>query len=262
MDSSQVDQILTNLCVNARDAISGGGTITVETGNRTLREADCAAHAPVKPGNYVLLSVSDSGCGMDAETQTHLFEPFYTTKEMGKGSGLGLAMVYGIVKQNNGFISVSSEPGRGSTFRIFLAPHVGPPDPARTENATSAARGCETILLVEDESATLRMATTMLTKQGYTVLATNSASEALRLAGTHDGEIHLLVTDVIMPEMNGRILAQKLQAFRPQLKSLYMSGYTANVVAHHGVLDEGVHFMQKPFKSKALAAKVRSVLDA
>ncbi|MEI8243341.1 MAG: PocR ligand-binding domain-containing protein [bacterium] len=263
VDSSQVEQILTNLCVNARDAISGGGTITVETGNRALDEEDCAAQATLTPGDYVLLSVSDSGCGMDAETKTHLFEPFYTTKDVGKGSGLGLAMVYGIVKQNSGFVSVDSEPGHGSTFSIFLARHQGPPDPERLEKETGPlARGCETILLVEDESTTLKMATALLTKQGYTVLATNSAAEALRLAGTHDGEIHLLVTDVIMPEMNGRILAQKLQAIRPQLKSLYMSGYAANVVAHHGVLDEGVHFIQKPFRSKALAAKVRSLLDA
>ena len=199
---------------------------------------------------------------MNKETLSHLFEPFFTTKGTGKGTGLGLATVYGIIKQNNGFINVYSEPGQGTTFRIYLPRHLGKAEQARTEDVTQRPlSGHETILLVEDDPAMLKMAAVMLKRQGYTVLAANTPGEAIRLAKEHAGEIHLLLTDVVMPEMNGRDLAKNLLSLYPHLKRLFASGYTANVIAHHGVLDEGVHFIQKPFSAQDLAAKVRTVLD-
>jgi CheY-like chemotaxis protein len=207
--------------------------------------------------------VSDNGSGMSAETLANLFEPFFTTKEIGKGTGLGLATVYGIVKQNNGFINVYSEPGQGTTFKIYLARHqIEAIPPPKEETARPAARGHETILLVEDEPMLIEMATAMLERQGYNVVPAATPSEAIRLANEHVDRIDLLMTDVVMPDMNGRELARKLLSFSPQLKCLFMSGYTANVIAHHGVLDQGVHFIQKPFSQKDLAAKVREVLDA
>jgi two-component system, cell cycle sensor histidine kinase and response regulator CckA len=262
IDPSQLDQILMNLCVNARDAIGDTGTITIETDTTTLDEASCAAYPGAIPGEYARLTVSDNGCGMVSETLSHLFEPFFTTKKMGQGTGLGLATIYGIVRQNNGFINVYSEPNRGSTFRIYLPRRT--PIPEQKSKATAAnpaARGIETILLVEDEPMILDITTTMLELQGYTILAAATPSEALRLAREQAGAIHLLMTDVVMPEMNGRDLAEKLLALYPDLKLLFMSGYTANVIAHHGVLDEGVHFIQKPFSLKDLAAKVRETLN-
>jgi PAS domain S-box-containing protein len=265
VDPSQIDQILANLCVNARDAIADVGKMTIETGNIVFDEAYCASHAGFVTGEHVLLAVSDDGSGMDKETQSHLFEPFFTTKGMGKGTGLGLATVYGIVKQNNGFINVYSEPGQGTTFKIYLPRHVGKAGQARTQGAAGPARpalrGQETILLVEDEPAILKLTTMMLVRQGYTVLAASTPGEATGLAREHAGEIHLLMTDVVMPEMNGRELAKNLLSIYPHLKRLFMSGYTANVIAHRGVLDEGVYFIQKPFSRKDLAAKVREALD-
>ena len=263
MDPAQIGQILTNLCVNARDAIAGNGTITIATANRTLDAAYCAGQPDVTPGDYIELTVCDDGCGMDAATLSHLFEPFFTTKAVGKGTGMGLAMIYGIIHQNNGFIRVASEPGRGTTFRLYLVRHGEPAALPRAEAAGGAAirSGSETILLVEDAPAVLSMAQTMLQKQGYAVLAAGTPGEALRLAREFAGEIHLLVTDVIMPEMNGRELSGQLQAVRPRLKVLYVSGYTANVIEHHGVLDPGESFMAKPFTARALAARVRAVLD-
>ena len=262
IDPSQIDQILANLCVNARDAIAGVGKVTIETTNIAFDEGYCADHAGFVPGEYVLLAVSDNGCGMDKETLAKLFEPFFTTKEMGKGTGLGLATVYGIVKQNNGFINVYSEPDQGTTFKIYLPRLRGKAEEMRTEGAAGPAmRGQETILLVEDEPAMLELTRTLLEMQGYTVLAASTPGEAIRLAREHAGEIHLLITDVVMPEMNGRDLAKNLLSLYPNLKRLFMSGYTANVIAHHGVLDEGVHFIQKPFSRKDLAAKVREALD-
>jgi len=262
MDPSQIDQILANLCVNARDAIRGVGKITIETGEAAFDEAYCAEHAGFKPGEYVLLAVSDNGCGMDKETISHLFEPFFTTKEVGKGTGLGLATVYGAVKQNNGFINVYSEPGQGTTFRIYLPPYqAGTRVRPDTATAKTAACGSETILLVEDEPAILRMATMMLERLGYAVITAQTPGEAIRLAREHSGPIDLLMTDVVMPEMNGRDLAKNLLSIYPAIKRLFMSGYTANVIAHHGVLDEGVHFIQKPFSSKDLGAKLRDVLE-
>jgi PAS domain S-box-containing protein len=263
VDPSQIDQILANLCINARDAIKGVGKLSIETGSTAFDEAYCAGHPGFVPGEYVLLAVSDDGSGMDKETQEKLFEPFFTTKEMGKGTGLGLATVYGIVKQNNGFINVYSEPGHGTTFKIYLPWHVGKADePLNPIDSTEAlGRGHETVLLVEDESAILAITTTMLEHQGYTVLAASTPGEAIRLAHDHPGEIHLLITDVVMPEMNGRKLAERLMPLHSTLQLLFMSGYTANVIARQGVLDEGVHFIQKPFSMKDFVTKVREVLD-
>jgi CheY-like chemotaxis protein len=262
VDPSQIDQVLANLCVNARDAIEGVGKVTIETGAAAFDEAYCSEHPGLTPGEYVLLAVTDDGCGMDKKTLDRLFEPFFTTKEVGKGTGLGLATVYGIVKQNNGFISVKSEPGQGTTFRIYLPRHKA--KTARMWHEGSAvpdARGQETILLVEDEPAILRMAAKILASQGYEVLPASTPGEAIRLAEAHPGEIHLLMTDVVMPEMNGRDLAKNVILLYPEIKRLFTSGYTADVIAHHGVLDEGVNFIQKPYSKQNLAAKVREVLD-
>jgi PAS domain S-box-containing protein len=263
MDPSQIDQILVNLCINARDAIGDTGKVTIETAAVTIDERYCAEHADSVPGAYVLLAVSDDGCGMDAEMLSHLFEPFYTTKEISKGTGLGLATVYGIVKQNNGFINVYSEPGQGTTFKIYLPRHATTGEPLPEEAmAEPAVPGRETILLVEDEPMILDMAMTMLQTLGYTVLPAATPGEAMRTAQEYAGAIHLLMTDVVMPEMNGRVLARSLLSGYPGLKCLFMSGYTANVIAHHGVLDEGVHFIQKPFTMKVLAAKIREALGS
>ncbi len=262
-DPSQVDQILANLCVNARDAISGVGKLTIETGNSTIGTDYCAARAGSVPGEYVRLVVGDDGCGMGKDTLAHIFEPFYTTKAVGHGTGLGLATVYGIVKQNDGFIDVASEPNHGATFTVYLPRHVGKVGQARTEGAAKPVPGGhETILLVEDEPAFLTLTKTMLEQQGYTVMSAGTPGEAIRLATTYTGEIHLLMTDVVMPEMNGRVLAKNLLAVHPLVKRLFMSGYTADVIAHHGVLDEGLNFIQKPFSAKDLATKVRDALDA
>jgi PAS domain S-box-containing protein len=262
MDPAQIDQILVNLCVNARDAIAGVGRITVESRNVVFDEAYCAGHADFIPGDYVLLTVSDDGCGMDAVTLSHIFEPFYTTKEMGKGTGLGLATVYGAIKQNNGFIHVYSEPGQGATFNIYLPRHMAEnmPLPEKAPVQTVSC-GHETILLVEDEPAILEMTTLMLERQGYTLLAASCPAEALRLAKEYTGRIDLLLTDVIMPELNGRDLAKNLLSIFPGLKRVFMSGYTADIIAHHGVMDEGEHFIQKPFSSKELTAKLREALE-
>jgi CheY-like chemotaxis protein len=208
--------------------------------------------------------VSDNGCGMDKETQDHLFEPFYTTKSVGQGTGLGLATVYGAVKQNNGFINVYSEPGKGTTFKIYLPRHMGEGDDVETSTEEDALTPpCqETILLVEDEPAILKMTQTMLEKMEYRVLAANNPVAAIELASKYAGEIHLLITDVVMPEMNGRDLAAYLSTLYPRIRRLFMSGYTADVIAHHGVLEEGVHFIQKPFSRKELALRIREVLEA
>jgi len=260
-DPSQIDQILANLCVNARDAIADTGKVTIETGNKVFDEDYCARHAGYVPGDYVRLAVSDDGCGMDKETQLHLFEPFFTTKPVGQGTGLGLATVYGIVKQNNGFLNLYSEPGHGTTFRIYLPRHVDAAVAVEEGQEKPATRGSETILVVEDEPAILSLTKTMLERLGYQVLAASTPVEAIRMAAEYSGQIHLLMTDVVMPEMNGRDLASKLSSTFPHLKKLYMSGYTANVIAHHGVLDEGVLFIQKPFSKNDLARWIRAALD-
>ncbi len=241
--------------------ITGVGKVTIETDIVTFDEAYCADHAGASLGDYVLLSVSDDGCGMSKETQDNIFEPFFTTKKLGEGTGLGLATVYGIVTQNNGFINVYSEPHKGTTFRIYLARHAEQPAQAEPESPEklSPAQG-ETVLMVEDEEAILKLIAKILTKLGYVVLTSNSSVQAVDLVKGHSGVIDLLITDVIMPEMNGRDLANQLLALRPALKCLFMSGYTASVIARQGVLDEGVHFMQKPFSPRSLAAKVQEVL--
>ena len=265
MDPSQIDQILANLCVNARDAIAETGKVTIETDHALIDDAYCATHPGFSPGDFVLLAVSDNGCGMDSETLLHLFEPFFTTKKVGDGSGLGLATVYGIVKQNNGFINIYSEKGHGTTFKIYLPRHAAAGDDAPApppQTPPPIPRGSETILLVEDEPMLLHMTRIMLELAGYHVLPAARPADALRLADQHSGHIHLLMTDVVMPEMNGRELARALQIRHPHLKRLFTSGYTANVIAHHGILDPGVHFIQKPFSASALAAKIRETLDA
>ena len=261
IDPTQVDQILANLTVNARDAIRGVGKVTIETDCVAFDEAYCEQHPGFIPGEYVLLAVSDDGCGMDEETRTHVFEPFFTTKPQGQGTGLGLATVYGIVKQNEGFIYVYSEPGRGTAIRVYLPRFEAPPGfrQVKRENAR-VPTGTETVLLVEDETALLMLGARQLERLGYTVLAAASPTEALRIAGTFDGEIDLLITDVIMPEMDGRELWRQLDVLRPGIKTLFMSGYSADVIAHHGALDTGVHFLQKPFKVGSMAAKVREAL--
>ena len=261
MDPVQVNQLLANLYVNARDAIADVGKVTIETGNAVFDETYCAEHPGFIPGEYAMLAVSDDGCGMDKETINQIFEPFFTSKEIGKGTGLGLSMVYGIVKQNNGFINVYSEPGMGTTFRIYLSRHMGPAIDIQREKTAKIPLSCgETVLLVEDEPAILNMGKIMLEQLGYRVLAADMPDEAIRMAEEHAGEIQLLITDVVMPNMNGRELAERLQSLYPSMKSLFMSGYTADVVAHDGVLDKSVHFIQKPFSLRNLAVKVRQTL--
>jgi CheY-like chemotaxis protein len=261
MDPAQVDQILANLCVNARDAIAGVGKVTIETQNVTLDDTYTADRPGYAPGDFVMLAVSDNGRGIDKEVLDHLFEPFFTTKKTGEGTGLGLATVYGIVKQNEGYINVYSEPGKGTTFRIYIPRHVGDAAADRGEAPGEIALGKgETVLLVEDEPAIMKMGKMMLEKLGYRVLAADTPAEALRMAEEHPAGIQLVVTDLVMPEMNGRQLADALHALFPDMKTLFMSGYTPNVVAHHGVLDEGVHFIQKPFSLKDLGEKVRVAL--
>ena len=262
-DPSQIDQILANLCVNARDAIIDVGKVSIETGNCTIDANYCAAHTGAVPGEYVRLVVSDDGSGMDKETVTHIFEPFYTTKELGKGTGLGLATVHGIIKQNNGFINVYSEPGQGTTFTIYLLRHIGESEQALNDRTVEPIPcGNENILLVEDEPTILEMAVLMLEGLGYNVLKAANIKDAISLSGEQISTIHLLITDVVMPEMNGRDLANKLKLLNPDLKCLFMSGYTADIIANKGVLDGVVHFIQKPFSLLNLAAKVREVLDS
>jgi PAS domain S-box-containing protein len=262
IDPTQVDQILTNLCVNARDAMGTTGKLTIETRNVTLDDSYCETRMGFHPGRYVLLAVSDNGCGMDKHTLDNLFEPFFTTKGAMHGSGLGLATLYGIVKQNNGFINVYSELGMGTTFKIYLSKSdsgVTEKIPEKVESI--GCHGSETILLVEDELSIMTMTAKMLEKNGYTVLTSSSPVKAIRIARAHNDDIHLLVTDVVMPEMNGRDLACNLKPLYPEMKILYMSGYTANVIAHHGILDEGINFIQKPFSKKDITLRVREVLD-
>ena len=261
MDPSQIDQILANLCLNARDSISGVGRVLIEAENWSMEEGDCEGGDSFRPGDYVRLSISDNGRGMEKEILDHVFEPFFTTKEIGKGTGLGLATIYGIVQQNKGFVNVYSEPGQGSTFSIYLPRYSEELEKTMVyETHDNPKGGWETILLVEDEPAIMKMTQALLKNMGYTVLAANTPNEALHLAKTHTGQIHLLITDVVMPEMNGRDLSRSLLAILPHLKQLFMSGYTADVIAHHGMLDEGLNFIQKPFSRKQLSEKVRMAL--
>lgn len=264
IDPSQVDQILANLCVNSRDAITGDGNITIKTENIVLDEGYCNEHSGCIPGEFVMITFRDDGCGMEKETIEHIFEPFYTTKEIGKGTGLGLSTVYGIVKQNKGFIIIYSEPGLGTTFKIFLPRYEddnGSKNSQTKPHDKSANHGRETILLVEDEPIIIDMTRKMMEKFGYHVLSTPSPSEAIRIAKENSDHIDLLISDVIMPEMNGQNLAERLVHLIPEIKCLFMSGYTADVISSKGMLNEGVNFIQKPFSSKDLATKLRAILD-
>jgi CheY-like chemotaxis protein len=260
-DSSQINQVLMNLAINARDAMPGGGRIIVETSNTDLDEGYAAQHAGVEAGPYVLLSIADTGAGMTPEVVQHIFDPFFTTKEIGMGTGLGLSTVYGIVRQAGGWIWVYSEPGRGSTFKIYL-PRAGaaPEPPAAPVSAAESPRGTETVLVVEDQPEVRKLTLAMLESQGYRLLEAASGSEALSLCQRYPERIHLLITDVVMPGMTGRELAMRLVALRPSLKTLYTSGHGVTAIAHEGVLDAGAIYLSKPFSPAQLAAKVREVL--
>jgi len=261
IDPSQVDQILVNLAVNAGDAISGVGVITLRTENVVIDDSNRADNLEFVPGEYVQLTVNDTGEGMSKEIRENIFEPFFTTKELGKGTGLGLSTVYGIVKQNDGFIYVASEPGKGTSFKIYLPRFEVETAQVTSEDAAGKRpTGTETILLVEDDEAILNLSKMILEELGYTLIAAQTPVQAIHLAEDHPGDIHLLITDVVMPGMNGRELVEQLHTIRPDLKFLYMSGYTADLIAHRGIMDEGVNFIQKPFGCDDLAAKVRQVL--
>jgi PAS domain S-box-containing protein len=261
-DPGQLEQVLMNLAVNARDAMPEGGRLTIETGECELDDEYVRQHPGARPGRFVMLAVSDTGVGMNTDVRAHVFEPFFTTKAKGKGTGLGLAMVYGIVKQSNGYIWVYSEPGQGATFKVYLprveeaaeselrAPATGPPP-----------RGTETVLVVEDEDGVRRVTREYLEANGYSVLEAQSGAEALAVAEQHAGPLHLVLTDVVMPGMSGRELTERLRRRRPELRVIFMSGYTDDAVMHHGALAPGVAFLQKPFARDALARKVREVLD-
>jgi two-component system sensor histidine kinase EvgS len=261
MDPAQLNQILANLCVNARDAIPDVGSVTIETNNIIIDQTYCANHLGFKPGRYLMLAVSDNGCGMDKEIVDKIFEPFFTTKEAGKGSGLGLSTVYGIVKQNSGFINVYSEPGQGTSFKIYFRVHPGAAyrdiDMAAMDSPMGAG---EAILLVEDEQGLLAMGRKMLEKLKYNVITAAGPHEAMALAKNNSDKIDLLITDVVMPKMSGKELAERIKAFNPNIRVLFMSGYTADVIARHGVLDRGVHFIAKPFSMASLSNEVRKVL--
>jgi PAS domain S-box-containing protein len=263
-DRGQLEQVVMNLAVNARDAMPKGGSLIFELQNVELDDSYTATHAEVTPGPYVLLAISDTGTGMDAETQKHVFEPFFTTKEAGKGTGLGLSTVHGIVLQSGGSISVYSEPGRGTTFKVYLPRFAGdaavPRSLSGIHPALPAGSGSETVLVVEDEAAIRQLTKLILQKAGYTVLLAESPVAAERIAGSHPGPIHLLLTDVVMPGMRGPELAERLLRLRPDLRVLFMSGYTDEAIAHHGMLDAGTEFLQKPFTPNVLLRKVREVL--
>jgi PAS domain S-box-containing protein len=264
-DSGQIEQVIMNLAVNARDAMPSGGKLTLETSNVTLDEDYARYHAPLRPGDYVMIAISDTGIGMDSETQSHIFEPFFTTKGP-KGTGLGLSTVYGIIKQSGGFIWVYSEVGKGTTFKIYM-PRVAATGETvivqadGNREARAVEPGTETILVVEDEANLRYLARQYLEKQGYRVIEAADGAVAMQIAVAHEGVIHLLLTDVIMPGMNGRELAQRISEIRPNVKVLYMSGYTENVVGHNGTLDAGVRLLQKPFNLRDLKSIVREVLD-
>ncbi|MEQ8170562.1 MAG: ATP-binding protein, partial [Candidatus Eremiobacterota bacterium] len=262
IDPNQLEQIVVNLTVNSRDAIDKNGSITLETCNAVFDTSYFAGNEEILPGEYVLLSVSDTGVGMSKEVIENIFEPFYTTKGVGKGTGLGLPTVYGIVHQNNGFINVFSEEGKGTTFKIYLPRFKSEPLMAPAEKESDKLQaGTETILIAEDEECYLVPCKMLLEKLGYTVLTATTPAQAVYLAEKHSKNIDLLITDVVMSGMNGRELMEKIHTIIPAMKCIYMSGYPANVIAYHGVMDEAVNFLEKPFSIKTVAAKVREVLD-
>ncbi len=262
LDPVQIDQILVNLCVNAQDAVTGAGEITIETGNVTIDENYYSGNEEALPGSYVVLTVSDNGSGMDMETLANIFEPFFTTKETGKGTGLGLATVYGIVKQNKGFIDVESNVGQGTSFKI----HLPQTDPSPKEISDKPAASLphvhgETILLVEDQTSLLTMYTLFLKHLGYNVLAAETSKKALHLFSQQPEDIQLLLTDVVMPEMNGMQLSEEIHAVNPAVKVLFMSGYSADIISDQGVLDHNIAFIAKPFSMSILATKIREILE-
>ena len=261
-DSGQLQQVIMNLVVNARDAMPTGGKLVIETADAELTEQYAEPHQPVVPGRYVMLAVSDTGVGMDARTKARIFEPFFTTKEKGKGTGLGLSTVYGIVKQSGGYVWVYSELGHGTTIKLYLPRVDAPAEPQAPPRETATLTGTETILLAEDDDILRPLTKGLLAKLGYTVLDAESAEQALAVAGARQGPIHLLVADVVMPGASGRELARRLAQSRPETRVLYVSGYTDDAIVHHGMLDPGLKFLQKPFTPAALARKVREVLDA
>jgi two-component system cell cycle sensor histidine kinase/response regulator CckA len=262
-DPGQIEQVIMNLALNARDAMPHGGKLTLETSNELLDESYAQRHQPSVAGRYVMLAVTDTGHGMSPETQARIFEPFYTTKEVGKGTGLGLSMVYGIVKQSGGYIWVYSEPDRGTTFKIYLPRVDQPAETSGSENRSrSVQRGTETILLVEDDPQLRQLSSSVLAHCGYKVLTANGPEEGLAICRENHRDIRLLVTDVVMPRMNGRQLAEQIVQVAPNVKVLYISGYTSNAIVHYGVLDAGLWFLPKPFTLSALVAKVREVLDS
>jgi two-component system cell cycle sensor histidine kinase/response regulator CckA len=261
MDPSQIDQILVNLCVNARDSIEENGIISIATCHASFSEEDAANRTDIQAGDYVVLSVGDNGCGMDKETLAMIFEPFFTTK--GKGTGLGLPTVYGIVQQNKGFVNAYSEPGLGTHFSVYLPRAAGAEDLPRNRSASLqdvSRDDMRTILVVEDEPAILSMIKDILESLGFGVLTAGVPSDALALVEQRGVEIHLLLSDVIMPEMNGKEMAQKMKRVQPGLKVLFMSGYTSDFIDKHGVLDQGVNFIQKPFSPVDLANKIRAII--
>ena len=261
-DPGQLQQVIMNLVVNARDAMPTGGKLLIETADAELTEQYAELHQPVIPGQYVMLAVSDTGVGMDAQTRARIFEPFFTTKEKSKGTGLGLSTVYGIVKQSGGYIWVYSEAGHGTTFKVYLPRVDAPVEPQAPAREAVTVTGTETILVAEDDETLRPLAKGLLEKLGYTVLEAENAEQALGVAGAHAGPIHLLVADVVMPGASGRELARRLAQSRPETRVLYVSGYTDDAIVHHGMLEPGLNFLQKPFTPAALARKVREVLDA
>jgi CheY-like chemotaxis protein len=256
-----MEQVIVNLAVNARDAMPDGGKLTMETGNVAVDEEYAERHLSVTPGRYVLLSITDTGSGMSAETRDRIFEPFFTTKEKGKGTGLGLATAYGIVKQSGGNIWVYSEPGAGTTFKIYLPRVDAAAAEIRGMHAEAGATGNETVLIAEDEDGVRRAAERILERAGYRVLSAADGDAAVRLCEQHQDEIHLLITDVVMPRMSGRDLELRVRALNPRVKVLFMSGYADNAIVHHGVLDPGTRFIGKPFSVAEMRRKVREVLD-
>ena len=260
VDPGQIEQIILNLAINARDAMPDGGELSIETSNITLNEEYCSTHSAIVPGDYVMLAVSDTGLGMSAETREKIFEPFFTTKSKGKGTGLGLATVYGIVKQSGGYIEVYSEPSEGTTFKIYLPHTTAKADDLSQEDKEQLVGGNETIMVVEDEDLVRTIAAKTLTSLGYNVLKAACGGDALRLSSRHKGHIDILLTDVVMPHMNGRELAERFTKLRPETKVLYTSGYTDNIIVHQDISYEGLNFIPKPFNRRELALQIRKTL--